>query len=326
MELLVTKMSNSSNTTIDNNSSDYAIEIEYLSKVYKIRGKNKFITALDNVNLKIKNGEIFGLLGPNGAGKTTMISILTTLIQPTSGNAKILDHDIIKDSWFIRENVGLMLGGDMIYHRLTGYRNLKFFCKLYGIKNYKKKIDEILEKIDLLKWKNQYVSDYSQGMKLKLALARVLLINPKILFLDEPMLGLDPNSVIEIIKILKNLNKTIFLTSHQLDIVSRLCDRIAFLNKGKVIMIDTQENLKKIITEKIKIRLKVSNNEGELLEALKKQDIINDVKMDNDYIAFNIKSEDDFPKLIEIIKDYPIIHLTELKPSLEDVFLKLRNF
>ena len=325
MELRVINMSNSQNFTIDRNSPNYAIEIYNLSKSYKIRGKNQYITALDNVNLKIKNGEIFGLLGPNGAGKTTMISILTTLIQPTSGNAMILGHNIMKDSWFIRENVGLMLGGDMIYRRLTGYRNLKFFCKLYDIKNYKKKIDELLEKFNLIKWKNQYVSKYSQGMQLKLALARVLLIDPQILFLDEPMLGLDPNSVIETIEILKNLNKTIFLTSHQLDIVSKLCDKIAFINEGKVIIIDTQENLKKNITEQIKIRLKVSNYEGDLVKALEKQDFISKVEMDNGYIVFYIKNEINFPTLINIIKDYPIIHFNELKPSLEDVFLKLKN-
>ena len=176
MELQDIKMSNT--------SLKYDIEIFNMSKVYDLKGKGKSIAALKNINLKVNSGEIFGLLGPNGAGKTTLVSILTTLIQPTSGYAIILGHNILKDAWFVKENVGLMLGGEMIYHRLTGYKNLKFYCKLYGIKDYQSKIKNLAEIFDLTEWLNQYVGKYSKGMKLKLALARILLIEPKILFLD----------------------------------------------------------------------------------------------------------------------------------------------
>ncbi|MFX0186835.1 MAG: ATP-binding cassette domain-containing protein [Candidatus Hodarchaeota archaeon] len=304
-------------------SYKYDIEIFNISKIYTLKGKGKSIQALDNINLKVKNKEIFGLLGPNGAGKTTLISILSTLLQPSSGYATILGHNILKDAWIVRENVGLMLGGEMIYHRLTGYKNLKFYCRLYGIKDFKTKIQILAEKLNLSNWINQYVEKYSRGMKLKLALARVLLIEPKILFLDEPMLGLDPITVKDVINILKNLKVTIFLTSHQMDVVSRICDRIAFLREGKILKIDTQENFKKIIADKIKIEISLANSNTDIIKSLNQLEYVSGLSTDNDNVLFMIDSRKCFPKLLDFLKRYPITHLSELKPSLDDVFIKL---
>ena len=325
MELRATKMDKNKDQINRDETSKYVIEIFDISKNYSLKGKRKKIKALSNINMKIEEGEIFGLLGPNGAGKTTLVSILTTLIQPTTGYATIFGHNILKDSWFVKENVGLMLGAEMIYNRLTGYRNLKFFCKLYGIKDYKSKIFELAEKLNLLNWLNQYVSNYSKGMKLKLALARVLLIEPKILFLDEPMLGLDPKSVREVIEILKNLKTTIFLTSHQMDIVRRLCDRIAFLKEGRILKVDTQENFRKMISEKIKIKVEVTKNEDDFIKSLNKLEYITEIEKDRDNIIFRIDNEINYPELLNFLKDYPVIHINEIKPTLEDVFIKLTS-
>jgi len=299
------------------------IEIFDLTKTYKIKGKDTTIKALDEINLKVKKGEILGLLGPNGAGKTTMISALTTLIRPTSGTATILGRDIIKDAWFIRENVGLMLGGDMIYHRLTGYKNLKFYSMLYGIKNYREKIEQLAEFFNLKNWLNEYVSNYSRGMQIKLSLARVLLIEPKILFLDEPTLGLDPPSAKEIIKILRGLNKTIFLTSHQMEIVSRLCNKIAFLNKGKLVKVDTPDNLKKLISNDIRIKIRVVKNSEDFIKSLRDLDYVNDIKNVKNSIFFKIKNENFYPNLFDFLRSYPIILFNEKRPTLEDIFIKL---
>ncbi|MFX1277386.1 MAG: ATP-binding cassette domain-containing protein [Promethearchaeota archaeon] len=301
----------------------YDIEIFDLTKIYPLKGRNKSIKALDNINLKVKRGEIFGLLGPNGAGKTTMVSILTTLLQPTSGYAIILGRPLIKEAWFVRENVGLMLGGEMIYNVLTGYRNLKFFSKLYGIKDYKRKINELAELFNLKKWLNQYASTYSKGMKLKLGLMRVLLIEPKILFLDEPMLGLDPKSVSEVIDILKNLNSTILLTSHQMHIVSRICDRIAFIKEGKILKIDTDENFKRLISEKIKLQLEIIKNDDKFINSLKKLHFVSDINENENRITFYIRSRENFPYLFEFLKDYRVISFNEITPTLDDVFIKL---
>ncbi|MFW9973005.1 MAG: ATP-binding cassette domain-containing protein [Candidatus Odinarchaeota archaeon] len=302
--------------------SDYDIEIFNLTKKYQIKNKKEVI-ALNNINLKVKKGEIFGLLGPNGAGKTTMVSILTTLIQPTSGYATILGHNILKEPWFIKENVGLMFGGEMIYYRLSGYRNLKFFSKIYGIKDYKSKIDELAELFNLIPWMNQMVSTYSKGMKLKLALARVLLINPKVLFLDEPLLGLDPKSVREVIKILVDLKKTIFLTSHQMNVIQELCERIAFLKQGEILKVDYKEKFLQLIKKKIKVELKVANKTNELIQTLKNHDFIYDIRIKRETIFFTIKDDTYFPKLFNILKNYPITHFNEKRPDLEELFITL---
>jgi len=255
-----------------------------------------------------------------------MVSILTTLIQPSSGTAKILGRDITKWNKFVKSNVGLMLGGDMIYYRLTGYRNLNFFCKLYDIKDKKSKIERIAGILNLTDWLNQYVENYSTGMKVKLALARVLLIEPKILFLDEPMLGLDPNTIKDLIQILIDLKKTIFLTSHHMDVVQTLCDRIAFLKNGQLLKVDTQENFKKLITEEIRIEIEISNlKKNELIETFSTFNFISDVVTDKNNINFLLKNKNCYSKLFEILKEYPITQIRELEPDLNDVFIKLSH-
>ncbi len=247
-----------------NQDLEYDIEIINLSKDFRLKN-NKIVHALRDVNLKVKKGEILGLLGPNGAGKTTMVSILSTLAQPTSGTAKILGYDIIKQTHSVKMSIGLMFGPEMIYHRLTGYRNLKYYSKLYGITDYKKRIKELAERFNLADWLDQYVDKYSRGMQLKLALARILLIRPNILFMDEPLLGLDPKSVLELIEVLKNLKQTIILTSHQMNIVEKLCHRIAFLKEGRIIKVDTKENYKEFLRKTIKYSIKISKRIIELV-------------------------------------------------------------
>ena len=321
MVLQVIKMGND-----DNLNSEYDIEILNLTKNYKIRSNKKRIKALDNINLKVENGEILGLLGPNGAGKTTMVSILTTLIQPTSGTAKILGHDILKNKRFVKENVGLMLGGDMIYYRITGYRNLRFFSKLYNITDYENKIKDIAEKLGLTEWLQQFVENYSGGMKVKLALARVLLTNPKILFLDEPMLGLDPKIARSIVNILVKLNKTIFLTSHQMNIVESLCDRIAFLREGKIIKVDSKENFKNFIKEDTKIQIDIPHNrKNDLVKTLTNLEYVNNLEIENESITFSLRNKSNYSALFGVISNFPITKFKELELDLEDVFINLSS-
>lgn len=310
-------------TTIDPENAEYSLEIYNLSKVYKLKGKNKTITALNNVNLKIKEGEIFGLLGPNGSGKTTMVSILTTLLQPTSGNAKILGYDLLKQPKMIKPKVGLMLGGDMIYYRITGFQNLRFICKIYGISDYEEKIYNLAEKLNLSKWLNQYTENYSTGMKLKLALARVLLTEPKIFFLDEPMLGLDPKSVQDVIQMLKDINQTVFLTSHQMDVVQQLCDRIAFLKDGEIIKVDTQQNFKKLIMDQINIKLEVKRDSNKVIQLLNSLDFVSNVKEIDKEILFSIREDSYFPELFNHLKDVPVCKFNQVEPDLSEVFINL---
>ena len=146
------------------------IETVDLSKKYKIRGPWKYLQALEDVNLSVEKGEIFGLLGPNGAGKTTLIEILTTIKQPTSGYATICGYDIVTQPKKVKPLIGIMFASEMLYYRITGYDNLKFFCKIYKIPNYKKRIADMAEEFGLTNWLDQYVEVFSSGMKMKLAL------------------------------------------------------------------------------------------------------------------------------------------------------------
>jgi len=321
-------MTTNSNIPKENESRDenYVIETFNLTKRYKVRGKVEKLTALNSINLKVKEGEIFGLLGPNGAGKTTLVSILTTLLQPTEGYAKILGRNVLKEQYFIKKNVGLMLGSDMIYYRLTGYRNLKFFCKIYNINDYEKKIKDMVEILGLTSKLDQLVETYSSGMKVKLALARILLIDPKILFLDEPMLGLDPKIAKSIVDILMKFNKTIFLTSHQMNIVESLCDRIAFLREGKIIKVDSKENFKNLIRGETKIQINVSESrKNDLVKTLNNLEFVDNLEVEKENINFSLRSKSNYPNLFEVITNFPITKFKEIETDLEDVFIKLSN-
>jgi len=319
-------MTTNSNIPKENESMDenYVIETFNLTKRFKMRGKAEKLTALNSINLKVKEGEIFGLLGPNGAGKTTLVSILTALIQPSEGYAKILGRNVLKERYFIKKNVGLMLGNEMIYYRLTGYRNLKFFSKIYNISDYEKKIKDIVGILGLTSKLNQLVETYSSGMKVKLALARVLLIEPKILFLDEPMLGLDPIIVQEIMNLLKNLNKTIFITSHQMNVVESICTKIAFLKQGNVIKIDTKANFIKFLQKEIKILIKIGLDKIiELTDELSTINYVSNIEHKKDIVCFNIQDRNCYPKILGILQKYPIKQIKELETSLDDIFIKL---
>ena len=299
------------------------IETFNLTKIYKLKGKTKEINALDDVNISIEEGEIFGLLGPNGAGKTTMISILTTLLQPTSGYATIDGFNILKKPKRAKSRISLMLESDILYYRITGYDNLRFFSKLYLIPNYKEKIKSMAKEFGLENWLNQYVEKYSSGMKMKLALLRTLLLDRKILFLDEPTLGLDVKMVKFVIDKLKESNKTIFITSHDMNVVEKLCHRVAFINYGKILKIGTQREVKQLIKGDIIIKIDISKNKNQLKQELNKQEFV-DKTIDNENgLIINIKNRENYSDLFSILKNYSVQFIEEQQPSLEDLFLKL---
>lgn len=299
------------------------IETIDLSRDYKLKGKKTQINALNNINISIKEGEIFGLLGPNGAGKTTLIKILTTLLQPTSGDAIIDGYNVVQNPKKVKSLIGLMLGSEMLYYRITGYDNLKFFCKIYKVHNYKEKINEIVKEFGLEKWLNQYVGSYSNGMKLKLALCRTLLLDRKILILDEPTLGLDVKSIIDIIKKLKSLNKTIFLTSHDMNVVEKLADRIAFINKGKILKIGDKESVKNLSQKEVKIKVEIHNDVNKLRAELLTQNFIKEIDNDSGGMLITLKDRSNYSQILQVLGKYPIRKVKELDVSLEELFLKL---
>lgn len=299
------------------------IETVDISKVYKLRGKDSHIKALNNINLSVDKGEIFGLLGPNGAGKTTLIHIFTTITQPTSGSAKVNGFNVLTQKNQVKSSIGLMLGSDMLYYRITGYDNLKFFCKIYKISNYKKKIEEYVKEFGLSEWLNQYVEYYSSGMKMKLALCRTLILDRDILLLDEPTLGLDLPTTNFIIQKLKSLKKTIFLTSHDMNVVEQLCDRVAFINKGEILKIGTKKEIRELIKSNIRVRVDMIENKNQLLQELESKNFIDEVHENDSGLEIILKQREDYQLLIKILGNYKVLKVNEPEISLHELFLRI---
>ncbi len=299
------------------------IETVDLSKKYKIRGPWKFLQALEDVNLSVDKGEIFGLLGPNGAGKTTLIEILTTIKQPTSGYATINGFDVVTQPKKVKPLIGIMFASEMLYFRITGYDNLKFFCKIYKIPNYKKKIADMAEEFGLTNWLDQYVEVFSSGMKMKLALCRTLLLEQDILFLDEPTLGLDVKSKSFIIEKIRELDKTIVLTSHDMSVLEKLCDRVAFINFGKILKIGTKTEVKTLTELDIKISIELRENKSELVKILNQKDFVKGVIESNNGLVITLRQREHYAKLFPILANYKVLRMSEPSLSLEELFLKL---
>lgn len=306
--------------------NDKTIETFNLTKIYKLKEKHKSITAVDNVNLDVFNGEILGLLGPNGAGKTTFLKMLCTLLSPTSGTATIYGYDIIKEQKKVKEFISLMLNIGMIYYRITGWDNLDFFSKIYGVKNHKNKIIQLAKEFNLYNWLNEYVENYSLGMRMKLAIIRTLLIDRPIAFLDEPTYSLDPkatNEMLQTILSLKNKNKTVILTTHRMHVANSLCDRIALIKDGKIIKVDTTSNLKKLITEHLKIEIDIKENKNHLLKDLNSSNFVKKIINKEDSFIIHLKDNSYYQELFEILKNYKILKFNEREASLNDVFTTL---
>ncbi|PMQ00878.1 MAG: ABC transporter [Dictyoglomus sp. NZ13-RE01] len=245
-----------------------------------------YVKAVDGISMEIKEGEIVGFLGPNGAGKTTTIKILSTLLLPTSGEVKILGYDVIKEPEKVRKSINFVMGGERnLYARLSAIENLEYFADLYGVpyKNRKERIRELLEIVglpsDRLKDK---VETYSKGMKQRLQIARGLINDPEIIFLDEPTIGLDPigaRDIRNVVKKLKNMGKTIIFTSHYMQEVEELCDRVALLKSGEIITIDTPASLKSKYSESFEIKLLIDKYSKTIIKELEKSKYVKDLKI-----------------------------------------------
>ncbi len=207
-------------------------------------------SAVEDLSLEIKEGSIFGFLGHNGAGKTTTISMLTTLILPTSGKAYLGGYDVVKDNLKVRNMLGYLPENVALYGELTAVENLRFFGKLSGVKDVDASIEETLKLLDFTEWKNRKVKTYSKGMRQRIGIAQAILHKPKILFLDEPTSGLDPQGTKAMRDILLKLNTewgtTIFMNTHLLSEVTKLCTDIGIISNGKLLVADSLKNIEKV--------------------------------------------------------------------------------
>lgn len=206
-------------------------------------------TAVDNVNLQVQEGEIYGLLGPNGAGKSTIIRMLSTLLKPTSGSARVAGFDVSREASDVKRRIGLVSEKLILYTRLTATQNLNFFGRLYKVEPMalKKRIDDLLAMVQLTQFKDKPISSYSSGMRQRVNIIRALLHDPEIIFLDEPTTALDPQStrfIWDMVKGLRSRGRTIILTTHMMEEADELSDRVCIIDNGKVMAADTPAALK----------------------------------------------------------------------------------
>jgi ABC-2 type transport system ATP-binding protein len=288
-------------------------------------------TAVDHVSLDIGDNEVFGLLGPNGAGKTTLIHILATLVKPTSGTATINGFDIVKQPGKVRESIGIIFQSPSSDDLLTAYENLKIHAMLYGVPPHliEKRISEVLDLVELTPRKNDQVKKYSGGMRRRLEIARGLLHNPKVLFLDEPTLGLDPSSR-EIMwnhiqKLVKEERLSVLLTTHYMEEAEMLCDRIGIIDRGNIIALDSPERLKMTIGgELVELKLKgepVKDQNDKRLWTIQSLKFVKNIDVSNGLVSLTV--DDAGTNIPEILKVIDANHITFRSPTLNDVFLKM---
>jgi ABC-2 type transport system ATP-binding protein len=280
------------------------------------------LTAVNGISFSIEEGEVFGLLGPNGAGKTTTLHILSTILKPTSGTAKINNYDVVSQPGKVRKCIGIVFQEPSTDELLTGYENLKMHALLYGIpsKDRRNRIESVLKLVDLTDRKNDLVKHYSGGMRRRLEIARGLLHNPKILFLDEPTLGLDPQTREHIWEYIERLVKeqhiSVIITTHYMDEADRLCNRIAIVDHGNIIVLDAPSNLKHALGgDIVQVRIHDPN-----LESVKALPFVKKVEVRDSVVTLTVV--DAGSNIQEILGVIGKVDTVEVRPpSLNDVFL-----
>jgi ABC-2 type transport system ATP-binding protein len=301
-----------------------AIEVSGITKRYGT------ITAVDNVRFDVMEGEIFGFLGPNGAGKTTLIRMLTTLLKPTDGNAIVGCCDVVKNPEEVRRQIGVVPQAMTSDLDLTGYENMDIYGRFYGIssRERKERIKYILDMVGLTARAHDLVASYSGGMRRRLEVGRVLVHQPKILFLDEPTIGLDPQSRRVVWDFLRKLiegdSMTVFLTTHYMEEAEALCNRIAIIDSGKIIAIGSPEELKSQIPGNDIISLIFENLSEDIIERIKALTFVHNVNIEDNNLRIYVDNGSlNLPQLIDEVKSFggKILSATVHEQSLEDVFI-----
>jgi ABC-2 type transport system ATP-binding protein len=278
--------------------------------------------AVDDLTLDINENEVFGLLGSNGAGKTTTIHILATLLKPTSGSACVNGYDVVSEPAKVRSSIGIVFQAPSSDDMLTGYENLQLHSMLYGVPRHtrEQRIDEVLTLVGLNERKHDQVKTYSGGMRRRLEIARGLLHKPKVMFLDEPTLGLDPASRETMWRYIQHLVKeekmTVILTTHYMEEADMLCDRIAIIDKGRIVALDTPTGLKAELGGDI-IRIRT----GHSIHKIKQFEFVRKVEQDDGFLVLSVdNAKKDLPKLLRQVE----VEIADLAvPTLNDVFIHL---
>jgi ABC-2 type transport system ATP-binding protein len=315
------------------------IEARDLHRTYRtttgtLRRRTKDVEAVRGVSFDVGEGELFGLLGPNGAGKTTTIKMLITLLIPTAGTARVLGYDVVKDAREVRKRIGYVFGGERgVYERLSGYDNLRYFAELYGVppRIQKQRIEELLELVGLVGREHERAEGYSRGMKQRLHVARGLLHDPPVLFLDEPTIGLDPVGARELRSTIASLTaagKTILMTTHYMFEADSLCDRIAVISQGKIVAEGTPVELKSRVESGSVTEVEVYGVPEETIERLRRLDGVLAVTVEEREQAqvLSVQTRADVQLTASILGHLDgasIGRISQREPTLEDAYVAL---
>jgi ABC-2 type transport system ATP-binding protein len=316
-----------------------AIEVQHLKRIYRaqigvFRRSIKEVVAVEDVSFEVGAGELFGLLGPNGAGKTTTVKMLTTLLIPTAGTASVMGHDVVKDAKAVQKRIGFIFGGERgLYWRLSGIDNLRYFGSLYHVdpEVAKTRIPELLELVGLRDRGNERVEGYSRGMKQRLHVARTLLHDPEVLFLDEPTIGLDPVGARDFRQVIRNLqtqNKTILLTTHYMFEADALCQRVAVINHGRIIALDTPDNLKRHVSDLSVIEIETFGTSPQTIEQLRVLPFVDAVNVQNRdqkqaLLIQSPRGSEAVPDLMAALSGLRVGSVVVREPTLEDAYVRL---
>jgi ABC-2 type transport system ATP-binding protein len=315
------------------------IEVQDLGRVYRsrtgIRRRSvKDVEAVRGINFSVEKGELFGLLGPNGAGKTTTIKILITLLLPTSGAARVLGHDVVKETRAVRRRVGYVFGGDRgLYERLSARDNLRYFAELYGVppREQPRRIGALIEQVGLVGRERELVEGYSRGMRQRLHIARGLLHDPDVLFLDEPTIGIDPVGARELRSTISGLiaaGKTVLLTTHYMFEADELCDRIAVISCGRIVAEGSPKELKSRVADGHVLEIEVFGLREGAVEAVRGVDGVHGVAVEERDQAQILAVRTDpgaevTGAVLRCLDGAAVGKLATREPTLEDAYVEL---
>jgi len=316
-----------------------AIEVDHLRRVYRttigvLRRRAKEVLAVDDLTFEVAAGELFGMLGPNGAGKTTTVKMLTTLLLPTSGTARVMGLDVVREAEALRGRIGFIFGGERgLYWRLSGYDNLRYFASLYHVEPAvsKVRIPYLLDLVGLADRGAEKVEGYSRGTKQRLHIARTLLHDPPVLFLDEPTIGLDPIGAREMRQVMLDLQaekKTILLTTHYMFEADALCQRLAVVNHGRIVALDTPQGLKRLVRDLSVIEVELFGVQNDVADRLRSQTYVDSVSLEDQdqrqlLLVQTSRGSEAVPDVLVTLEGLRIGKVTVREPTLEDAYVRL---
>jgi ABC-2 type transport system ATP-binding protein len=305
-----------------------AVTVEEVTRVFEPRRRrDERVVALDRVSLEIPQGEIHGLLGPNGAGKTTLVKILSTVLVPTSGRAHVLGHDVVDEAKAVRPLIGIVFGGERgLYWRLTGRQNLEYWGALYRLSagETRRRAQQLLERVGLRDKADERVEKYSRGMKQRLHLARGLVGDAKVLFLDEPTTGMDPLAAREfrnLIGELKGEGRTILLATHDMVEAENVCDRVTLIDRGTILATESPRSLGRVISRYQ--RIDVEGAEPALLRQLQALPGVQSISENDGSARIEIAEEGATGAVLKLLVDAGVTSMKTSLPSLEEVYVHL---